>query len=117
MTPRPDRPRRTSAVPGAASRDAGLTRVRTVTKAAGFSAAAGSVALGLVFAIPARSQTTSSAPAPAPGLSSNQQAPVAAPPPPPAAGVSQDRQQLAPPPQAPAAMAPQAQPQAVSGGS
>lgn len=109
MSPRPDPSDRTSAVRGAVSRDAGLLRIRAATKGAAVAAAFGSVALGLVFAHPSQSQAASPPAAATSGQGtggSNTQA-----------ASSANSQQLAPPPQPPADMAPQAQPQAVSGGS
>jgi len=106
MSPHPDLPIRTSAARGAVSRDAGLLRIRTATKGVAVTAVFGSVALGLVFAHPAQSQTASvSGQSTLPG---NAQA--VTPP-------SNQQQQLAPPPAPPAGVAPQAMPQAVSGGS
>ena len=111
MSPHPDLPSRTSAARGAMSRDAGLLRIRTVTKGAAVTAAFGSVALGLLLAHPAQSQAASSTTGTASGQSTvPRRAQAVAPP-------SNQQQQLAPPPAPPAAVAPQAMPQAVSGGS
>jgi len=88
------------------SRDAGLLRIRTVTKGAAVAAAFGSVALGVVFAHPAQSQAASVS-----GQGSVPSNARAVTPP------SNQQQQLAPPPAPPAGVAPQAMPQAVSGGS
>jgi hypothetical protein len=90
------------------SRDAGLLRIRALTKGVAVTAAVGSVALGVVLAQPAHSQSATSpaavstdngntAPAPPPDQSNqqdqgNQQAPLAAPAQPPA-----DNSQQAPP--------------------
>ena len=106
MSPHPDLPIRTNAARGAVSRDAGLLRIRTVTKGAAVAAAFGSVALGVVFAHPAQSQAASVS-----GQGSVPSNARAVTPP------SNQQQQLAPPPAPPAGVAPQAMPQAVSGGS
>jgi hypothetical protein len=114
MTRQPDLPSRTNAARAAMTRDAGLLRIRAVTKGAAVTAAFGSVAIGLMFAHPAQSQAASSTAAttPAQGDSNAQAAPA-----PPPAQSNQD-QQLTPPAQPPAAAAPQYQPPAaVSGGS
>ena len=105
-----DRPSRTSAPRGAVTRDAGLLRIRALTKGTAVTAAVGSVALGLLFAHPAQSQAASTPAATTPGQSSDAQA--AAP-----AAPSDQQQQLSPPAQPPADVAPQSPPQAVSGGS
>jgi hypothetical protein len=111
MRHQPDMPSRTNAARGAMSRDAGLLRIRTLTKGAAVTAAVSSVALGLVLAHPAQSQAASAPATPAQSTdSSNAQAAPAAPP-----AQDNQQQQLAPPAQAPAA--PQAPPAAVSGGS
>jgi len=112
MSPHPDLPSRTSAAHGPGSRDAGLLRIRAVTKGAAVTAAFGSVALGLLLAHPTQSQAVSSPAAAVPGQASGDAQAAPAPPP----VQSNQQQQLAPPPQPPAA-APQAPPQAVSGGS
>jgi hypothetical protein len=106
MSPHPDLPIRTNPARGAVSRDAGLLRIRTVTKGAAVAAAFGSVALGVVFAHPAQSQAASVS-----GQGSVPSNARAVTPP------SNQQQQLAPPPAPPAGVAPQAMPQAVSGGS
>ena len=108
MSHQPDRPSRASARSGAVSRDAGLLRIRALTKGAAVTAAFGSVALGLVLAHPA--QAASAPAATTPGQSSGDAQAQAQPP-------SDDQQQLAPPAQPPADVAPQSPPQAVSGGS
>lgn len=108
MSPHPDLPDRTSAARGL-SRDAGLLKIRAVTKGAAVTAAFGSVALGLVLAHPAQSQTAPSAGTTVSGQgTAPQPQPQAAPP---------SNDQLAAPPQPPADAAPQAPPQALSGGS
>ena len=104
-----DRPSRTSAPRGAVSRDAGLLRIRALTKGTAVTAAVGSVALGLLFAHPGQSQAASTPTATTPGQSSSDAQAAPAP--------SDQQQQLAPPAQPPADVAPQSPPQAVSGGS
>jgi hypothetical protein len=112
MSPRPNLPRRTSAAQSAVSRDAGLLRIRTATKGFTAAAALGSVALGLVFAQTSPSQAASSTTATVSGQATQHDlnAPTTSSP-------SDAQPQLAPPPQPPAEVAPQVQPQAVSGGS
>ena len=113
MSSHPERPSRTSANRGAGSRDAGLQRIRILTRGAAVTAAVGSIGVAVVLAQAAQSQAASS------GANSVQAAAAQAVTPPPAAASSSgnDQQPLAPPPQPPAAADPQAQPQAVSGGS
>src|SRR5664279_2376075 len=60
MSHQPDRPSRSGPTRGALSRDAGLLRIRALTKGAAVTAAVGSVALGVVLAQPAQSQAASS---------------------------------------------------------
>jgi hypothetical protein len=119
MSHRPDRTSRTAAAKkqtGATSRDAGLLRIRTLTKGAAVTSALGAVAIGVVLAQPSQSQAASPAATAAGQGSSNAQAAPAPVPPPAAQGDPQ--QQLAAPAQPPAAPAPQAPPPAaVSGGS
>jgi hypothetical protein len=107
MSPHPDLPDRSSAARGL-SRDAGLLRIRAVTKGAAVTAAFGSVALSLVLAHPAQTQAASSPGTTVAGQGTKPgQAQTAAP----------SNNQLAAPPQPPADAAPQAPPQVVSGGS
>jgi hypothetical protein len=108
MSPHPDLPSRTSATRSALARDAGLLRIRSATKAITAAAALGSVALGLTFA-----QSWSAQAASSPTTAASQQSTQA----PAAPTPSDQQQQLAPPAQPPAQVAPQVQPQAVSGGS
>ena len=112
MSPHPDLPRRTSAAQSARSRDAGLLRIRTLTKGVTAAAALGSVVLGLVFAQTSLSQAASSTTSAVSGQATqhHRDAPTTS-----SAGDVQP--QLAPPPQPPADVAPQVQPQVVSGGS
>jgi len=111
MSPYPDLPSRTSAQRSALSRDAGLLRIKAATKGVTVAAAFGSVALGLVFAQPWAAQAASPTTAASqPGTGHHDDAPANPSP-------SDAQQQLAPPAQPPADVAPQAQPQAVSGGS
>lgn len=112
MSHQPDRPRG-GAASGPMSRDAGLLRIRALTKGAALASALGAVAIGVVLAQPAQSQTASSPATTAPeGTGSGNVQAVPAPPP------AQGEQPLAPPAQPPADAAPQAPPPAaVSGGS
>ena len=119
MSPHREQPGRTSASRGAMSSDAGLLRIRALTKGAAVTAALGSVAIGLVLSHPAQSQAATG-PGQSTGGSNTQAAPgpVAAPAPPSAQAPNNPQSQLAAPPQPPAAVAPQAPPPAaVSGGS
>jgi hypothetical protein len=108
MSPHPDLPRRSGAAHSALSRDAGLLRIRAATKGVAAAAALGSVALGLTFAQSWSAKAASSPTAAVSGQST--QAPAAPSP-------NDQQPQLAAPPQPPAQVAPQVQPQAVSGGS
>src|SRR5450631_1505748 len=69
MSHQPDRPSGTRASRGPSSRDAGLLRIRTLTKGAAVTTALGAVAIGVVLAQPAQSQATSSPAATTPGQS------------------------------------------------
>lgn len=112
MNPHPDPPNRTSAAHRAMSRDAGLLRIRTATKGMTAAAALGSVALGLVFAHPWSAEAASSPTAAVSRHSTEHKSNA-----PTTSSASDAQPQLAPPPQPPADVAPQVQPQAVSGGS
>ena len=113
MSHQPDRPSRSGPTRGAMSRDAGLQRIRALTKGAAVTAAVGSVALGVVLAQPAQSQAASSPAAASSGASTDNANTAPAPPP------DQNNQQapLAAPAQPPADNSQQAPPAAVSGGS
>ena len=119
MSHQPNRPTRSSATRGAISRDAGLLRIRALTKGVAVTAAVGSVALGVVLAQPTQSQAASNPASATPGASTDNN--NTAPAPPPDQGNQQDQSnQQAPltaPAQPPADTAPQAPPAAVSGGS